>query len=144
MKRTSRALSASLFLAVTLWAAVPAIDLRAQRPQAPPPAASWLLRPQQVFDATSDQAHPGWVVLVTGNKIAAVGPASTVNAPPDARPIDLPGMTLLPGLIEAHTHIFLHAYNETVWNDQVLKAVSYTHLRAHETRHDLVCRLLLE
>ena len=127
MKRTFRALSASLFLAVILWAVVPAIDLGAQRPQAPPPvqapppAASWLLRPQQVFDATSDQAHPGWVVLVTGNKIAAVGPASTVNAPPDARPIDLPGMTLLPGLIEAHTHIFLHAYNETVWNDQVLK-----------------------
>ena len=30
-------------------------------------------------------------------------------------------MTLLPGLIEAHTHVLLHAYNETTWNDQVLK-----------------------
>lgn len=35
--------------------------------------------------------------------------------------IDLPGRTLLPGLIEAHAHIFLHPHNETVWNDQVLK-----------------------
>ena len=74
-----------------------------------------------MFDATSEQAHPGWVVLVTGNRIAAVGPAASVAPPSGARTVDLPGMTLLPGLIEAHTHIFLHAYNETPWNDQVLK-----------------------
>ena len=60
-------------------------------------------------------------MLVTGNKIAAVGPASTVAAPRDARVVELPGATLLPGSIEAHTHVFLHAYNETTWNDQVLK-----------------------
>ncbi len=97
--------------------------LRAQRPAAAPPAAvvSWLIRPQSVFDAASDQVHPGWVVLVTGNRIVSVGPASTVTVPPEARTIELPGMTLLPGLIEAHTHIFLHAYDETPWNDQVLK-----------------------
>ena len=33
----------------------------------------------------------------------------------------LPGTTLMPGLIDAHSHIFLHPYNETLWNDQVLK-----------------------
>jgi imidazolonepropionase-like amidohydrolase len=109
-------------LALLAWIAFLTIDLRAQRAQpSQQPAASWLLRPQQVFDATSEQAHPGWVVLVTGNRIAAVGPAASVTPPPDARTIDLPGTTLLPGLIEAHTHIFLHAYNETLWNDQVLK-----------------------
>ncbi len=109
-------------LAVSGWAALPIIAAQAQRPQgSQAPAGSWLLRPQQVFDATSEQAHPGWVVLVTGNRVAAVGPAASVKAPSGAQTIDLAGMTLLPGLIEAHTHIFLHAYNETTWNDQVLK-----------------------
>src|SRR5205085_4488626 len=49
------------------------------------------------------------------------GPASDVQAPSDARVIELPGLTLLPGLIEAHSHLFLHPYNETSWEDQVLK-----------------------
>jgi imidazolonepropionase-like amidohydrolase len=44
-----------------------------------------------------------------------------VAAPGDTRAVDLPGATLLPGLIEAHTHVFLHPYNEAPWNDQVLK-----------------------
>src|SRR6185503_10560270 len=35
--------------------------------------------------------------------------------------IELKGMTLLPGLIEGHSHLFLHPYNETSWDDQVLK-----------------------
>ena len=90
----------------------------------PPPTApepSLLLRPARVFDATSEQAHEGWAVLVTGSRIAAVGPAATVTAPAGSRTIDLPEMTLLPGLIDAHSHVFLHPYNETLWNDQVLK-----------------------
>ena len=82
---------------------------------------SVLLRPARVFDAAGPAAHDGWVVLVTGDKIAAAGPASSVTAPAGTTTIDLPGMTLLPGLIDAHSHIFLHPYNETLWNDQVLK-----------------------
>jgi imidazolonepropionase-like amidohydrolase len=80
-----------------------------------------LLRPERVFDATSEETHQGWVVLVSGNQIAAVGPAAQVSAPAGTSVIDLPGMTLLPGLIDAHSHIFLHPYSETLWNDQVLK-----------------------
>src|SRR5512133_1781752 len=122
MKRAPTVLLIGPCLALLAWAAFSATALRAQ---APPPAqqapASYLLQPQQVFDATSEQAHPGWVVLVTGNKIAAVGPAGTVTAPAGTRTIDLPGTTLLPGLIEAHTHVFLHAYNETPWHDQALQ-----------------------
>src|SRR5512133_1283921 len=126
MKKPSLVASAVIALVLFGWTALPIPVLHAQRPAAQgpsqqAPARSVLLRPQQVFDATSEKAQPGWVVLVTGNKIAAVGPAATVNAPADTRIVDLPGMTLLPGLIEAHTHIFLHAYNETLWNDQVLK-----------------------
>jgi imidazolonepropionase-like amidohydrolase len=79
--------------------------------------ASFLLRPAAVFDGT--QLHPGWTVLVTGNRIVAVGPASEVTAPAEARTIDLPNDTLIPGMIEGHSHLFLHPYDETSWNDQV-------------------------
>lgn len=82
---------------------------------------AWLLKPERVFDARSEQAHRGWQVLVKGGTIIAVGPAAQITAPPATRAIDLPGMTLLPGLIDAHAHLFLHPYNETPWADQVLK-----------------------
>src|SRR5919198_3136424 len=80
-----------------------------------------LLRPDRVFDASSEATHAGWVVLVQGDSIAAVGPAAAVRAPQGAETIDLPGLTLLPGLVDAHSHLFLHPYNEALWNDQVLK-----------------------
>ncbi len=84
----------------------------------PAPEAVLLLRPARVFDGVDPRAHEGWMVLVRGERIAAVGPA--IALPPGARAIDLPGTTLLPGLIEGHSHLFLHPYNETPWNDQVL------------------------
>lgn len=49
-----------------------------------------------------------------------MGPGGDVNAA-GARVIELPGMTLLPGLIDAHSHLLLHPYNETPWDDQVLR-----------------------
>jgi imidazolonepropionase-like amidohydrolase len=82
---------------------------------------SLLLRPARVFDGAGEQAHEGWVVVVTGRDIAAVGPEGRVSVPAGARAIALPDMTLLPGLIDAHSHVFLHPYSETLWNDQVLK-----------------------
>jgi imidazolonepropionase-like amidohydrolase len=89
-----------------------------QGAQAAPPI---LLKAARVFDGMAAQAHDGWVVLVRGERIEQVGPADKVSAPADAQVIELPNMTLLPGLIEAHSHVFLHPYNETSWNDQVLK-----------------------
>jgi imidazolonepropionase-like amidohydrolase len=80
-----------------------------------------LLKADRVFDARDEQTHAGWVVLVQGDKIAAVGPEGQVTAPAGTETLSFPGMTLLPGLIDAHSHIFLHPYNETLWNDQVLK-----------------------
>ena len=77
-----------------------------------------LLRPAQVFDGVDPHPHAGWQVLVEGDKIAAVGP--NLTAPAGARVIDLPGETLSPGLIEGHSHLFLHPYNEAKWDDQVL------------------------
>ncbi|HEX8467804.1 MAG TPA: amidohydrolase family protein [Allosphingosinicella sp.] len=78
-----------------------------------------LLRPARVFDGIDPRPHEGWSVLVRGERIEAVGPS--LEAPPGARVVDLPGMTLIPGLIEGHSHLFLHPYNETSWDDQVLK-----------------------
>ena len=78
-----------------------------------------LLKPEQVFDG--EQTHAGWVVLVKGNFILYAGDADDAPATVVDRSIDLPGQTLLPGLIEGHSHILLHPYDETVWNDQVLK-----------------------
>ena len=77
-----------------------------------------LLRPARVFDGVDAGTHAGWSVLVRGERIEAVGP--DLAAPAGARVIDLPGMTLMPGMIEGHSHLFLHPYNETSWDDQVL------------------------
>jgi imidazolonepropionase-like amidohydrolase len=94
-------------------------------------SADLLLKPDRVFDARSSHTHAGWVVRVKGSHILAVGPKSQVPVDADTRVIDLPGTTLLPGLIDAHSHIFLHPYNETLWNDQVLKEpVPYRTIKA--------------
>jgi len=81
--------------------------------------APLLLRPARVFDGVDPRPHEGWQVLVRGERIEAVGAALAV--PAGARVIELPGATLMPGMIEGHSHLFLHPYNETPWDDQVLK-----------------------
>lgn len=90
-----------------------------QSPAARPPDAVYLLKPAHIFDGVAAQLHDGWVVLVRGEKIEAVGPASDIKIPAEAKVIELPGLTLMPGLIEAHSHVLLHPYSETPWNDQV-------------------------
>ncbi|MBC5992034.1 metal-dependent hydrolase family protein [Pontibacter cellulosilyticus] len=86
--------------------------------QSPAQETYYLLKPDRVFDG--EQMHEGWQVLVHNNKIAAVG-KDLKGVPASAKVIELKGKTLLPGLIEGHSHLFLHPYNETPWNDQVLK-----------------------
>jgi imidazolonepropionase-like amidohydrolase len=86
-----------------------------------------LLKPTRVFDG--EQMHTGWVVLVKNNIIEQAG-AMNFKLPATTRIIELPGTTLLPGLIEGHSHLFLHPYNETNWNDQVL----------HESRAERTAR----
>jgi len=98
------------------------------------PAAVTILRPARVFDG--ETMHEGWAVRVRGDRIDAVGAGDSVAAA-DARVVDLPGTTLTPGLVEGHSHVLLHAYNETTWNDQVAHealalrtARAVNHLRA--------------
>src|SRR5436190_856063 len=97
-------------------------------------AAVTVLRPARVFDG--DAMHDGWAVRVRGDRIEAAGPAASVAAT-GATTVDLPGTTLMPGMVEGHSHVLLHPYNETTWNDQVLHeslglrvARATNHLRA--------------
>ncbi len=101
----------------------PAVDPHSgtARHAAKPAAADsfYLLRPDKVFDG--EQMHDGWQVLVHGRLIEAAGAPGSIKTPAGTVIIDLKGATLLPGLIEGHSHLFLHPYNEVSWNDQVLK-----------------------
>src|ERR1019366_6074705 len=116
------------FLSFLILAAVARAD-------APAPSSSYLLKPSRVFDGES--MHDGWAVVVVGDKIESAGPAAELKAPEAAKGVELPGATLLPGLIEAHSHILLHPYTEASWNDQVAResealrvARATNHLRA--------------
>jgi len=124
----SRPLIASLVLLVTA-----AVGLSAQNPPAAEPGAV-VLRPARVFDG--ETMHEGWAVRVAGERIEAAGPAASVPAA-NARVIDLAGLTLTPGLVEGHSHLLLHPYNEAQWEFQVAHeplalrtARAVNHLRA--------------
>ena len=111
------------------------------RPADPTQATTvYLLKPARLFDGEAAQLHDGWAVLVRGERIEAAGPANEVKAPAEAKLIELPGVTLLPGLIEAHSDVLLHPYSETPWNDQVAhEALSLRVARAtNHLRHTLL------
>ena len=110
----SFSLSLALLLAVAAAAPLDAQTVPARMQD----TSYTLLTPARVFDGL--EMHEGWSVLVRGDRIASAGPASSISAPASARRVDLPGTTLMPGLIEMHSHLLLHPYNETSWDDQVL------------------------
>jgi imidazolonepropionase-like amidohydrolase len=101
---------------------VAASRLEGQAPAAGPDSAPVaVLAPDAVWDGVSEAPRRGWVVLVRGPRIEAAGPESRMAVPGGAERVALAGTTLLPGLIEGHSHLFLHPYSETLWDDQVLK-----------------------
>ena len=92
--------------------------------------STMLLRPARVFDG--ETLHEGWAVRIEGERIAAAGPdvgARTMphgrsgpdGADADTTVVDLPGATLLPGLIDLHTHVLLMPYDRRSWDDQILR-----------------------
>ena len=116
------------------WIAVLLVQLTAFAQGPPGESSATVLEPARVFDG--EVTHEGWAVRVQGDRIRAVGPTASVAAP-GATVVKLPGMTLLPGLVEGHSHVLLHPYNETSWDDQVLHeslgvrtARAVNHLRA--------------
>ncbi len=105
--------------AITALATPAFVGAQAAAPSAPAPSV--LLRPARVFDGTGAAPVTGAVVLVQNGRITAVGSAASVSVPSGTVTVDLPGMTLMPGMIDLHSHVLLHPYNETTWNDQVLR-----------------------
>ena len=105
------------FILIAVLAGVHVADLFSQAPVSAPSVI--VLQPDRVFDGESTQA--GWIVVVRGERIDAAGPAASITTPAGARTIVLTGTTLMPGMIEGHSHLLLHPYNETSWNDQVLR-----------------------
>lgn len=89
--------------------------------QVPNRPSSFVLKPAAIFDGVNPELHQGWGVWVEGNEIKAVAPLDKLQAPADAVILELQGQVLMPGMIEAHAHVLLHPYNETSWNDQVLR-----------------------
>ena len=63
----------------------------------------YLIKPSRIF--AGESPIEGMVVLARGEKIEAVGAIGKVKAPAQAKTIDLPNTTLLPGLIEARSHV---------------------------------------
>src|SRR5262249_51779272 len=98
------------------------------------PAQPTILKPARVFDG--EVMHENWAVRVSGDRIEAAGPAGAVGST-GGTIVELAGATLMPGLVDGHSHVLLHPYNETTWNDQVaheglaLRAArAVNHLRA--------------
>jgi imidazolonepropionase-like amidohydrolase len=60
----------------------------------------------RVIDGTGAAPLENHTVVISGGKITAVGPAASVTAPSGARVVDLPGYTVLPGLVGMHNHLF--------------------------------------
>ena len=88
----------------------------AQRGGGRGPSTTYVLKPARVFDG--EAMHEGWAVRVRGDRIESAGPAASIDAA-NAQTVDLPQTTLMPGMVEGHSHIMLHSYSETSWNDQV-------------------------
>jgi imidazolonepropionase-like amidohydrolase len=130
-----RMLSSRPFLLLTLvLVSLPFAGPAARRLAPEAPGTIMVLKPARVFDG--ETVHEGWAVRVNGSHIEAVGSIASVTASA-AKVIDLAGATLLPGLVEGHSHVLLHPYSETSWNDQVAHeslglrvARAVNHLRA--------------
>ena len=119
IRRVVSAASACVGLPAVLAAQV-SRPQAAQTPRQAPAPQAFVLRPVRVFDGVTSQLQGGWEVVVVGDRITAAGPAGSVTRPAGARVIELSGLTLMPGMIEGHSHLLLHPYNETSWDDQVL------------------------
>jgi imidazolonepropionase-like amidohydrolase len=77
-------------------------DAKEISPAGPP---STLLRGARMLDVTSGRLVENAVVLIRGDRIEAAGPAARIAVPPGTKVLDLPGTTILPGLIDAHVHL---------------------------------------
>ncbi len=91
-------------------------------PPAPPPQVA-VIRAGTLIDPRTDAPKHNQVIVIRGDKIESVGDASSAQVPAGAKVIDLSNATVLPGLIESHTHIFLQGEDPALggYDIQLLK-----------------------
>lgn len=98
------------------------------------PAQTLLVRAGRMLEVRTGELKPDQGILVQSGRITAVGPWAAVSAqaPPSAKRLDLSGKTILPGLIDAHVHVFLQGnLTRADYEAQILKeSVPYRALRA--------------
>jgi imidazolonepropionase-like amidohydrolase len=117
MKNRNKIIAVIFFVGLFVGGSIPELRVTAGAQE----SSVYLIKPARVFDGESAQLREGWAVLTRGDKIEAVGSLGEIAVPAGAKVIEAPGTTLMPGLIEAHSHVLLHPYNETPWNDQVAR-----------------------
>jgi imidazolonepropionase-like amidohydrolase len=83
------------------------VGASAQESSRPDPQAVTVIRAGVLIDGKSDSPRHDQVIIVRGARIESVTDAASAKIPPGATVIDLSKATLLPGLIDSHTHIFL-------------------------------------
>jgi imidazolonepropionase-like amidohydrolase len=86
------------------------------------------VRAGKLFDSESGRMLSNQIVVINGERITQVGPESQVKIPAGARVIDLSRATVLPGLIDAHTHMF----NDPVqgWSPERMTLMAVTNMQA--------------
>ncbi len=96
--------------------------------QCPAPDGLTAVRAGRLFDSQAGRMLTNQVVVIRGQRIAEVGPAAQVKIPAGARVIDLSRATVLPGLIDAHTHMF----NDPVqgWSPERMTLMAVTNMQA--------------
>ena len=103
--------------------AIPCVGADGGIRQCPAPPPTIAIRAGRLFDSKAGQMLTRQVVLLSGDRITAVGPAATVKIPAGARVIDLSRATVLPGLIDAHTHMFNNRGPKGTTEESMLIAV---------------------
>ena len=86
--------------------AVPCVGPEGGILQCPPAARIVAIRAGRLFDSKTGQMLTRQVIILSGERITEVGPEAQVRIPAGAQTIDLSQATVLPGLIDAHTHMF--------------------------------------
>jgi imidazolonepropionase-like amidohydrolase len=93
----------------------------------------------RVIDGTGREPRDGWGLVVDGATIRAVGPVQSLGVPSDARVIDAGGRTLMPGLIDAHTHLTYHVSEYALILQEMNEPLEMTAVKATQN-----ARLILE